>query len=175
MSLENNHLGPSFLESIAKTIKANKQLKLIDLEGNDLTGGNDESGIYDLFEALKTNDTLLSLNLNNTCLTENSGQIILEALMENHHLINLDIEMNPNLRLEDVREIQSKLMENHQRYKDVRTREWKQRKQMIYEEKNTKAIKTRYDEELKDIKEIIKNAQELQLKREELYLQSVAR
>jgi len=65
LDLENNNIGPKFLESLAMTVARNNTLKTIDLEGNNLTNGNDENGILCLIESLRNNDSLLCLNLNN--------------------------------------------------------------------------------------------------------------
>ena len=65
----------------------------------------DSSGVVALAEALKENDTLLSLNLNNTNLDEKAGAALVSALEENKYLILLDIENNPRLSLYDVRKI----------------------------------------------------------------------
>lgn len=85
----------------------------------------------------------------------------------------LDIEMNPNLKLRDVRSIQDCLTRNNKSYMDIRTEEWLERKNLKFEEENTKKIKNMHDQELATIKDIIKKAQDLQLKREELYIQKV--
>lgn len=105
ISLENNLLGPRFLVALADTLRHNKYIKYIDLEGNSLTGGNNEEGIKALFEALKENDTLVSLNLNNTSLTSRSGLDIKRGMQNNKKIIMLDIEKNPDLELDDVRDI----------------------------------------------------------------------
>lgn len=103
--MENNLLGPKFLVALAETLKHNKYIKYIDLEGNSLTGGNNEEGIKALFEALVENDTLISLNLNNTSLTSRSGLEIKKIMKMNKKIIMLDIEKNPDLELDDVRDI----------------------------------------------------------------------
>lgn len=46
--------------------------RVMDLENNNLVQ-DDNSGMIALAEALRTNDSLLSLNMNNTHLDERSG------------------------------------------------------------------------------------------------------
>lgn len=76
----------------------------MDLENNNLVQ-DDNSGMVALAEALRTNDSLLSLNMNNTHLDERSGQALVNAMEENESIIMLDIENNPKLNLHDVRRI----------------------------------------------------------------------
>jgi hypothetical protein len=58
-----------------------------------------------LAEAIKKNDCILSLNLNNTNLTEECGAALVEAIEINETLIMLDIENNPKISLHDIRRI----------------------------------------------------------------------
>ena len=47
---------------------------MVDLENNNLTkNGNDVSGVLALADAIRKNDTVLSLNLHNTNLDERCG------------------------------------------------------------------------------------------------------
>lgn len=130
--------------------------------------------MLDLADALKTNDTLVTLNLNNCNITRNAGKALKAALQENKKLINQDIEKNPNIEIEDVREIQRCLDENYVAYRAERKREWQERKCLIEEKDGiTKMLQAR-DDELKKIEEIRKEAEETQLKREEIFLANQA-
>jgi hypothetical protein len=91
------------------------------LENNNLLS-DDSSGVVALAESLRTNDTLLSLNLNNTNLDEKAGAAIVNALEENESLIMLDIENNPRISLHDVRRVQELLKRNKKAYDDERYR-----------------------------------------------------
>lgn len=173
LCLEGNQLGPKFLESLAEMLRINKHLRYIDLEGNPLTNGNNESGIDALFNSLKSNDTLMHLNLNNTGLTETSGNAILYALKANKKIIMLDIEKNPKIRLDTVREIQKQLLENNKIWRAIRKKEWQERKIMINEEENTKKINKMREEEVDTIKRILREARMDQLKREELWIKAM--
>lgn len=65
--MEGNTLGPLSAEAFGNLLENNMTLKVIDLEGNDLTeGGKDAKGIQVLANSLKENTSLLSLNLTNT-------------------------------------------------------------------------------------------------------------
>ena len=78
----------------------NKSLRVIDLENNNLTkNGSDVSGVLAIADALRKNDTVLTLNLHNTNLDEKCGQALVEALEENETIIMIDLENNPNLNL----------------------------------------------------------------------------
>jgi len=168
--LENNNIGPKFLENLAITVAKNYTLKTIDLEGNNLTNGNDENGIICLIESLRNNDSLLCLNLNNCNLTKQVGKKLKEVLRENTKLINVDIERNPSLEIEDVREIQSYLERNHNEYLAERKREWQERKFIKNEKDNIAKILSHRDAEMANIKRIKEEAETKQLTREEIFL-----
>jgi hypothetical protein len=85
----------------------------------------------------------------------------------------MDIEKNPLVELETVRAIQKKLIRNNQIWREVRTKEWKQRKTMISEERNTKMIEDMRQNEIETVKRILKEARADQLQREELWIQEV--
>lgn len=174
LCLEGNQLGPKFLESLAETLKVNKTIRYIDLEGNPLTNGNNESGIDSLFDALKSNDTLMHLNLNNTGLTDTSGKVILNTLKVNKKIIMLDIEKNPFIKLDTVRKIQEQLQENNRIWTAIRKKEWNERKKLIKEEDNTYEINKMREEEIETIKRILKEAKMDQLQREELWIKAVS-
>jgi len=169
LDLESNNIGPKFLEQLAVTVAKNQTLRAIDLEGNNLTNGNDENGILSLVEALRYNDNLLCLNLNNCNLTRHVGRALKFALQENKKLINLDIERNPALDIEDVRDIQKCLEENHREYLAERKREWQERKFIKKEEENILKIHNARKEELEIIDKIRDDAQKQQLQREEIF------
>jgi ABC-type iron transport system FetAB ATPase subunit len=114
--------------AVAQMIANNKAIRyssciicrVIDLENNNLLSENDNSGILQLAESLRTNDTLLSLNLNNTNLDEKAGMALVRALEENESIIMLDIENNPKIGLTDVRRVQELLKRNKKSYDDER-------------------------------------------------------
>lgn len=90
LELEGNNLGPETLTQISKLLATNESLRLIDLEGNKLIRGDDKpnyKGIEALVDALKTNETLLSLNLNGTGLDAACSRLLLEMVEHNSTLI----------------------------------------------------------------------------------------
>lgn len=101
------------------------------MEGNDLTeNGKDYSGVEEMAHALESNEVLLQLNLCNTNLTKECGELLKKMLNINKTLILLDIDQNPNLPLEDVRLIQKSLERNKKDYDDERYKEFIERKKM---------------------------------------------
>jgi len=174
LSLEGNLLGPDFLIGLAETMRFNNTIKHIDLEGNSLTNGNNEKGIEALFLSLRKNNTLMSLSLHNTSLTENCGNHIVNCLKVNRKIIMLDVEKNPNLSIEAVRSIQELLIRNYNETEEISTKEWMERKELIFEEDNTKKIRDYYEREVDIMNKIVDDAQAQQLKREELFLHKVS-
>lgn len=149
-------------------------MRSVDIEGNNLTNGNDESGVLALAESLKQNDSLLCLNLNSCNLSKNAGKALKEALLENKKLINLDIERNPLLDHEDVRDIQKILNENCIEYRAERKREWQERNMLKGEENNLKEIITARNTEMNTIEKIRTDAESKQLQREQIFLDNVS-
>lgn len=74
LELEGNGLGPKSAAEFGRMLSANKGLKHLNLESNQLTlGGQEHWGIYQFVEFLNTNNTLLSLNMANNELDEKCG------------------------------------------------------------------------------------------------------
>jgi hypothetical protein len=173
LNLESNHLGPNFLIELAETLKVNKSLTNIDLSGNALTNGNNLSGIEELCKTLTENDTLTHLSLYNTSLSESAGQLILEMLQTNQSLILLDIEKNPDMKLLTVRNIQTKVKANYDKWRELRFGEWTQRKILKAQEEEIKAIRTVRETEEAEIMRIVDEAKLRQSRREELWIQEI--
>ncbi len=124
------------MKSIGEMLLKNRTLKVLNLEMNDLTSnGKDNSGIKSLAEALRHNVVLTSLTLNSCGLGAHCSAMIADAMEDNHTLILLDIEGNPDMNIYDVRRIQDKLAENRKVYYYERQREFKERR-LMQEEKN---------------------------------------
>lgn len=173
LSLEGNLLGPKFLEGLAETLAVNSQLRVLDIEGNNLTKGNNEAGVEALCRALKLNTTVSYLNLNNTCLTNKSAELIRQMLEINDRIIHIDIEKNPLIKLDTARAIQKKLLFNRELFTSTRKAEWQERKEMIYEEGNIKKMYDAREEELRSIKEIQRTALDKQMKREMIFMETL--
>lgn len=119
------------------------------------------------------NDTLIYLNLNNTQLTANEGMEISRMLDVNKTLILVDVEKNPLIPHDVVRAIQDKCNRNKAHHMAERKAEWKERKELLYEEENITKIVQAREEEIRNVKDIQTRAQELQLKREQLYVEAL--
>lgn len=144
--LEGNMLGPLSAETIGELINKNQTLRVIDLEGNDLTdNGKNPRGIQNLASALKTNSSLLSLNLTNTGLDAACGKSLLEAMRENKTCIMLDISQNPKMNIMDVREIQRILEANKLVYDEERFKEFMERKCLKREEDISKILQLKQE------------------------------
>jgi hypothetical protein len=158
VNLESNHLGPNFLFALAETLLVNTSLTNIDLAGNQLTNGNNISGIEALCESLKENDTLTHLSLYNTSLPEKAGQYLLNMLDYNKSLILLDLEKNPDIKLGTIRAIQIKIKENYNAWRSLRFDEWTQRKVLKAQEKEIKDIRHAREKEEGEVRRIIDEA-----------------
>lgn len=170
LNLESNHLGPNFLIALAETLKVNKSLTNIDLSGNALTNGNNLSGIEDLCKTLAENDTLTHLSLYNTSLTDSAGKMILNMLDNNESLILLDLEKNPEIKLDTIRKIQIKIKANYDKWRELRYGEWTQRKILKSQEEEIKDIRAVREKEEAEIKRILDEAKQRQATREELWI-----
>ena len=135
LELEFNRLGPLTAKEFGIALTRNKTLRFLDLESNQLTmEGEDPSGIMSHFiPALKTNTTLLSLNLGNNKLDEMIGKECDDMLDSNLTLIDFEFGFN-SFTLDQVRSIQIKLDRNNKIYKRERLKEWGERKAMLAED-----------------------------------------
>jgi len=162
LNLESNHLGPNFLIALADTLKVNKSLTNIDLSGNALTNGNNLLGIQELCKTLKDNDTLTHISLYNTSLTDSAGKLILDMLENNESIILLDLEKNPEIKLDTIRKIQIKVKANYDKWRELRYGEWTQRNILKAQEVEIKDIRTVREKEEAEIKRIIDEAKHRQ-------------
>lgn len=157
LELEGNFFGPETAAAFASALEKNNTLRYLDLENNNLTNnGQNLEGMKKLFESLKNNTMLISLNIANNCLTGNLGSSIVDMLRFNKNIINLEFFQNkdfilrpPNeknssvpdaqdlskfksigLSIEQIDEIKKLLKRNNDAYQKMRTDEWKERKRM---------------------------------------------
>ena len=91
----------------------------------------------------------------------------------NKTLILVDVEKNPLIPHDVVRAIQDKCNRNKAHHMAERKAEWKERKELQYEEDNITKIVQAREEEIRNVKDIQTRAQELQLKREQLYVEAL--
>ena len=102
MELEGNKLSYRTAAMFGKMLKTNKTLRYLDLESNQLTQGNEEQrGILELVEALKTNTTLISLNVGNNRMSAEIGTEFKQMLEHNYTLIDFEFGQN-DFKLKDV-------------------------------------------------------------------------
>ena len=94
-------------------------------------------------------------------------------LQKNKKLIMIDIEKNSRINYDTARAIQDKLNKNRELWKYERKREWTERKELTNEETNIRQINQARKEEVVTVKEIQAKAQDLQLKREQLFVENL--
>lgn len=182
LELEGNEFGPDAAKYFAEALKVNKTLRYLDLENNNLTNkGEDSDGVIALFEALKDNTMLISLNLTNNYLTPACGQAVLYSLRKNTTLIHLELFQNQRfeewnkenpkhttkaendckfvregLNINQISEIKENIKRNKEKYDHMRTQEWKERKVMNFDEEEIRNYKTTVSQ--KQLEEEIKIA-----------------
>jgi hypothetical protein len=160
LELEGNSFGPEAAKYFAEALKVNRTLKYLDLENNNLTNkGEDPEGVIALFESLRDNIILISLNLSNNFLTPTCGQAVISCLRKNKILIHLETFQNQRfeewnkenprhprkedhnkdmiskfvsegLSISQVKEIKERIAENRNLYENMRKEEWIERKKM---------------------------------------------
>jgi hypothetical protein len=163
LELEGNEFGPDSAKFFAEALKINRHLRYLDLENNNLTNrGEDPEGINALFDALKDNTMLISLNLNNNYLNSTCGNAILSCLKKNEILIHLETFMNQRfedwnkddakhpkrdehnrenlsrfvsvgLTIQQIKDIKERIASNRKKYEEMRKDEWRERKTMEIE------------------------------------------
>lgn len=172
--LEGNNLGPQTVEAIGHVIEKNNFMRVIDLEGNDLTNdGKTAKGIQKLAEALKSNTSILHLNLCNTKLDETCGKMLLDALRENKTIIMLDVSQNPKLGLMDVREMQNILVANKLAYDEERFKEFMERKCLKREEDISKILQLKQETNIMIREEIDKRIESKKIQMDEEWKKKV--
>ena len=140
--LEGNLLGSKSAMELGAALKVNKTLKTIDLESNQLVGGdsNDTVGMYEFIDFLTYNKTLLSLNIANNQLDEKIGEMFKEKLLTNDTLICLDFSRNDFTMLHS-QEMQDHMKKNKAAYDAERMAEWKERCNMKGEDSHMRRLK----------------------------------
>jgi Ran GTPase-activating protein (RanGAP) involved in mRNA processing and transport len=130
LELEGNKLGPKTAREFGYLLKITKTLKFLDLDNNMLTNdGDDTSGLFAFIEALKSNKTLLSLNMANNRLDEGIGKAFEEALAVNYSLIDFEFGFN-QFSVDTIRQLQFYLRRNKAIYDENQLREWNERRFM---------------------------------------------
>ena len=90
---------------------------------------DDYEGMFAMIDALKSNSTLLSLNVANNRLDDKVGQAFVDALKSNTTLISLEFSFN-QFDVATVRKLQEQLRRNKAKFDEERLREWNERRLM---------------------------------------------
>ncbi|KAF9201931.1 hypothetical protein BGZ59_002435, partial [Podila verticillata] len=90
LNLQSNSIGANGAQALAEALKTNSTLTTLNLD-NNLIGDN---GAQALAEVLKTNSTLTTLNLDNNRIGDNGAQALAEALKTNSTLTTLNLQEN---------------------------------------------------------------------------------
>ena len=166
--LEGNVLGPKSAMELGQTLKVNTGLKLLDLEGNQLVGGdaNDQIGLYEFVEFLDSNTTLLSLNIANNLLDAKIGELFKQKLQNNSTIISINFTMN-FFNMHDSQDIQEMLNANKAAYDAERKAEWLERRAMKGEDTalrrmmlgdNAEKAQQQMEDDAREIREMDLNA-----------------
>ena len=190
LELAGNNMGADSAKYLAEALKVNRTLKYLDLENNNLTNqGEDSEGIIALFEAIRDNPILISINLTNNFLTPSCGQAIISCLRKNKILIHLETlknqrfeewnKENPKhprkedhnkdmmskfvsdgLSISQVKEIKDRIADNRNLYDTMKKEEWIERKKMGTEQDDNINFNNTHTQ--KDVEEnIVVNDQKL--------------
>ena len=163
VELEYNRLTGNCLKLIKEVLQQNQTIRFLSLEGNRLTDGGEEKGMQELCEALKTNSSLLFLNLGGTGLNQTCGLLLLEALKSNKTLIMLHLHES-TIEFNTMRQIQDLLQQNLRNFESQRKFEFDERMNM----KNEAAELAKVEKVLECRTNRIEELKERAVKRHEL-------
>jgi len=93
IELDNNFLGNSTCKAFGEALLVNNTLRNLSLDSNPLIG-KDNSGFCFFAESLKTNKTLVNINLWRTCIDADSGAVLASCVEENDNILFCDIGHN---------------------------------------------------------------------------------
>lgn len=111
MELDNNNLGPKSCHAFGESLLTNTSLQYLSLDSNPIMANHDLSGLRNLADALRTNNTLTSLNLWRAGINVIGGDVLASAIEDNSTLLLFDIGHN-NIDIGDVKRIIDKLDSN---------------------------------------------------------------
>lgn len=116
VALGSNHLGPLACRTFGESLRSNSTLKTLSLESNSLTcNGRDSSGLRDLAETLRDNETLTSVNLWRCAIGAEAGAALARGMESNHWITFLEIGQN-GVAMSDQHKIKAALDENFKRF-----------------------------------------------------------
>lgn len=111
IELDNNPLGPKTCQAFGETLKINTSLVYLSLDSTNLYKsrlGKDITGLKILSDAIRSNTTLMSLNLWRTGIPQDAGAELASAVEENGHLLFCDVNHN-GIDMSDIKRITDKL------------------------------------------------------------------
>jgi hypothetical protein len=172
LEIDNNALTANGLIKIAETLRVNRHLKFLSLEGNDLSKEGEEVGMSEMCNALKENDSLIYLSLAHTKLTAKSAPFLLNLMQTNKSLIMLDLNGN-KIPFEAIRFIQERLVANRKEYEKERIFEYQERQNIKNQDIDLREINQEQINRGLEIADIKAKVDEHQLWRERLYAEEV--
>lgn len=142
IELDNNKLGSKACQAFGESLLVNTSLKYLSLDSNPIASYQDMNGLKALAEALRTNNTITSINLWRCGINVGGGSILAGGVEDNHTLLFCDIGHN-NIEIGDVKRIVEKLDANLAAYE----RQERQRRQDAVEE-------NKRQKQIEDVKEV---------------------
>lgn len=142
IELDNNKLGSKTCQAFGESLITNTSLKYLSLDSNQIVTYQDLNGVKALAEAIRSNNTLTSLNLWRCGINIAGGGILAGGIEDNDTLLFCDIGHN-NIEMADVKRVVEKLDANLAAYEKA---ERQRRKDAVEEGKKQK--------HLEDIKEV---------------------
>jgi hypothetical protein len=150
IELDNNKIGSKACHAFGESLLTNTSLKYLSLDSNQIATYQDMNGLKALADALRTNNTLTSLNLWRCGINMGGGSILAGGIEDNNTILFCDIGHN-NIEIGDIKRIVEKLDSNLAAYE---TAERQRRKDAVEDNKRQKQIE--------DIKEVRANENNLE-------------
>lgn len=146
IELDNNKLGSKTCQAFGESLITNTSLKYLSLDSNQIVTYQDLNGVKALAEAIRSNNTLTSLNLWRCGINMAGGGILAGGIEDNDTLLFCDIGHN-NIEMADVKRVVEKLDANLAAYEKA---ERQRRKDAVEEGKKQKQL-----EDIKEVKKIV--------------------
>lgn len=134
IELDNNKLGAGSASAFGECLQLNNTLINLSLDSNPICTIHDSSGVKGLSDALRSNTSIVSLNLWRTGITADVGAILASAIERNATLLFCDVGQNM-INMCDVKRITDKLDAN---VAEFEVRERSRRANILSEEERQK-------------------------------------
>lgn len=112
LQLDGNLLSTESLKALIELVSKNETLQFLSLECNKLFTTSGVPDLRKFFSSLKTNQTLLSLNISHNNIQDEILPHILSMLEDNDTIINLELNNLPLSNTLQMRKIQNLVMRN---------------------------------------------------------------